>query len=82
MCKELGLGYAQSGTQTHVFNGNSSAEETLSGIADVKKWNCLRNSTNYHYENAISCSHSQLQYGQNDHAEAEWVIAISRFCKV
>ena len=33
MCKELGLGYAQSGLQTHIFNGNSTENEVLSGIS-------------------------------------------------
>ena len=33
VCKELGLGYAQSGTQTHLFNGNSTTEESLSGVS-------------------------------------------------
>lgn len=44
MCKELGLGYAQSGLQTHIFNGNSTSEgkeEILSGVSCQGKENFL-----------------------------------------
>ena len=33
ICRELGLGYAQSGAQTNYFNANSSTEEILSGVS-------------------------------------------------
>ena len=31
VCRELGLGFAQSGTQTNYFNSNSTIEEIISG---------------------------------------------------
>ena len=70
VCKELGLGYAQSGTQTHVFNGNSSSnEETISGVACKGTENflseCHHDATNFcpgtgnHEVAAVICVETQ-----------------------
>ena len=32
VCRELGLGFAQSGTQTNYFNSNTTTQEIISGI--------------------------------------------------
>lgn len=36
VCRELGLGFAQSGAQTNYFNSNSTTEEIISG--KLEKW--------------------------------------------
>ena len=33
VCRELGLGYAQAGTQTHMFNGNNTVKPAVSGVS-------------------------------------------------